>query len=480
MYRDGWCPGCGRETGYAGNCHACVYVWSGGDVFPDQYIRQVRKWAGRRETIMSIHTIVDARPEHSEFGGSVAYRVKHCAGSVALLRRVLRKTSEAADEGTWAHALAAYCLQQGYRTADAFVKMSLPISVEVPPQYSGQVCGEAMVAAVNLYLAEVFYELDLSPDAELYIEEDFDLPVGAPGEVFGRADATVWHPSLRRLRTLDYKHGVGTLVDVEDNDQALFYTAGALHKHPDWKPLEVVITVVQPRPWEVAAGTMEAVRDCYVEAIDVALWLADYGRAVQAAKDPAAPCVAGPWCDKTFCDARAVCPAREALALAQAQAQFASVRDVTAEALPAPSLLDVEQLSRIAQGAKLLAAYANQCEEYLLQVMMSQNIVATEHFKIVDKVARAKWVEDQAKVYNHCAMMFGLEPDQVMPRKLVTITDMVARLKVAGASKADLDSFKLAFTVKESSGRTIAPVTDRRPAVDPVAADFASVKPITA
>lgn len=424
---------------------------------------------------MTVHTVIAARPAHSEFGGSVASRVKNCAGSVALLRTVPKRNSAVADEGNWAHALAAYCLQNGYRSAIVFEHRSLPLGVEVPPQYSGKICGRDLCEAVNVYLSAVYDELDLSPGAELGIEEDVEL--GIEG-VYGRLDARVWHPTLGRLRTFDYKHGEGMVVDVEDSDQGQFYTCGLLRAHPEWKVLEAVVTIVQPRPWKVAAGHIEAVKDWTVDVVDLALWLADYEDAVEASLQPGAPLKAGPWCRKSFCDAMAVCPAQEAAALSAAQAGFKDVvldlTQVNPDALIPVHDLDLDRLELLAEAAATLSAYAKQCEAYLETLALNGH--ATKRFKLVDKIGRRKYVVADDEVADYVEVFFDIPRDVATRTTLQTITELKKILRQHGATKEQVDDFEIRFTLKESSGLTLAPASDKRPAVTPLADAYASVQ----
>ena len=77
-------------------------------------------------------------------------------------------------------------------------------------------------------------------------------------------------------------------------------------------------------------------------------------------------------------------------------------------------------------------------------------------------------------------MMHGLAERDVMPPKLVTITEAEKQLKLAyagdaAAFKEAKDDLSLRYTLKESSGQTMAPDSDKREAVDAVAQDFGSV-----
>ncbi len=426
---------------------------------------------------MTSNTSDPTRPAHSRFGGSIASRWMNCAGSVTLCESVPKRASSGyADEGTWAHALAAYCLEHGHTDASAFHKCSLPMGVEVPRQYSGEICGKELCDAVDVYLAAVFEELDLTADAELFVEQDFtlDIPTAEPGEVFGRNDAMVWHPSIGRLRVFDYKHGAGVEVDAEDSDQLKFYAAGAIGEHPEWKVEELILTIVQPRPFAVVSGKAEAVKDWPIPLVDLMLFVDEATDAIGAAKSPDGmghDFKAGGWC--RWCDAAAVCPAQERQALEEAGLAFQDVTQISVDVLPEPKTLDMDRLERVVAASSLLAAWAGQCQAYLEGLVLSGH--PAKGFKAVEKIGRRKYVNSDEEIIGFLDMVMGIPEDVSTRTTLQTLTDMKKILKQYGATKEQLDDFELRFTVKESSGLTMAPISDRRPAVTPAAAAFEGV-----
>src|ERR1700761_3647489 len=161
---------------------------------------------------------------HSEYGGASLKRGILCPGSVALLRTVPTQPSTIyADEGTLAHEWAAWALTEGERDLLQHVGMTLDAAVDAVK------LTEEMARGVQLYIDAVWKEFDLTKDARIYVETSFNIDVEAaePGEVHGRNDCIIYHPSTGRVRTFDLKYGAGQRVDVEDNEQAKFYSTGA-------------------------------------------------------------------------------------------------------------------------------------------------------------------------------------------------------------------------------------------------------------
>jgi Protein of unknown function (DUF2800) len=393
---------------------------------------------------------------HSQFGGSSAARWMHCPGSVSLCETVPEKpASKYAEEGTRAHELAAVCLA----------------SNDHPSTHTDD---QDMIDAVVVYLNAVTHEQAQTKTAELYVEKGFVLPISTaePGEVFGTNDALVWHPETGRLRVFDYKHGAGVSVDVEDNAQLKFYAAGACFSNPDWKVKQVVLTIVQPRD-----RSEDSVRDWKFEVADLLEFVAEVERAIWEAgfgikSDRTAKLKTGPYC--RWCPASAVCPQREAEAIAATTLDFKDVTQVTPDELPIVSNLDAERLGAVLKGLAILNDWYATVQEYVEGLLMSGQPVPG--WKVVEKLGRSKWIADETAVAEYADMLFGIELDQIRPRRLTTIGDAEKILKAAGAMKTEIETFKSKFTIKESSGLTIAPETDRRPGVNAVKADFEGVQ----
>jgi hypothetical protein len=409
---------------------------------------------------------------HSRFGGSSASRWMACPGSVALCATVPPgKSSAYAEEGTRAHGFAEHFLKSGERDAFQHIGMTLDGALDAVP------LTEDMARAVQDYLDAVWAEADASPDAELYVEQGFalDLDAAEPGEVFGTNDALVYTPSKGRLAVFDYKHGAGVSVDVTDNTQLKFYAAGAALGKP-WKIREIELIIVQPRAMD--AEEQGAVKRWSMDPVELVEFKGELEAAVLRAKalmrqqEPDdVTYYPGDHC--RWCPAAAVCPAKEQEALGALADDFASVADITADKLPEPSTLDVERLGAILKAVDVISGYGEQVRQFVESQMMAG--MAVPGWKVVDKVGRRKWASADEDIAGYLDMMYGVDADQLMPRKLVTITEAERLLKAAGGGKAAKDDLTLRFTVKESSGRTIAPISDRREAVNAIETDFASV-----
>jgi hypothetical protein len=419
---------------------------------------------------------MNIKPEHSEFGGSIASRFLNCAGSTALNRMITpMPESGYASEGTLAHELAAHCLKEQVRDTSQFVDMTLDAKLD-SPKFTKELCD-----AVQEYLDFIFGVIDDAPDAEYVVEHAFTIPIknAEDGEVFGRNDCSIYIPSMKKLIVVDYKHGIGVNVDASDNSQGKFYAVGAAFE--DKRPIaEVEVVIVQPRDWRNAYSET-SVRRWTMDTTDLLEFKADLEDAVRNNKAFIGSTVEtmaednafkrGSWC--TFCDAAALCPAAEIKFAKELALPNNSIVGVTPTLLPDPESLDVERLAAILDSGDVLEEWLGQVRQRVEALLLQGT--AVPGWKVVDKQARAKIVGDTKDIVSYVDLLFDMPRKEVVTEKLNTLTELEKTMKSHGATKAQLETFRLKFTTKESSGRTIARVSDRREAVNAIATDFASV-----
>lgn len=429
-----------------------------------------------------------ATKAHSDFGGSVIARVIACPGSVALCNTVPERASSSyADEGTFAHALGEKHLLA--RNFDA--EQSIGDEIESTTLASKKVVTTEMAAAVQVYLDAVQAEMNKSEDPILLIEERFTLPITSAeeGEVFGANDALVYHPSTGRMVVFDYKHGAGVSVTAEDNKQLKFYAAGAALAHADWPIAELELVIVQPRARDADEQEIPGVKPWPMDTFELLEFVAEVEEAVAAAKTVRIDANgtisrsvggvllrAGSHC--RWCAAAAVCPAKQQEVIASIGVDFHDIGDISPKALPEPKDMSADKIASLIRGLDVLTAWAAQVRDYGYGLL--EQGVDVPGFKLVDKVGRRKWIDDESEIAAYVEMVYGVEADDVMPRKLVTITEAERLIKARITEKAErkqaLDDLSLRFTLKDSSGRTMVADTDRRDAVPAgSSADFAGV-----
>jgi len=436
--------------------------------------------------------------KHSPFGGSAASRFMACPGSIALSGQAPpEKPSPYAEEGTFAHAVAAEALETSARSTTAAIGKVLGF-LDHGESKTREITAE-ISKAVDVYLEAVWDEYDLDPNSEIEVEQGFalDLDAAEPGEVFGTNDALVYSPARRKLTIFDYKHGAGVIVDVEDNTQLKFYAIGAMQGHPEWDVREIELVIVQPRAFSAGGDGVKRWSLPMAEVIEFPYELNEAVAACKAvypflgggmeSKNTSGPMlsetlgfepfVPGEHC--RWCPAATICTAREQSFVTAVREDFAGVDLLGIE--PVVAALEVKTLD-FDHMARIVAAYDRLGSQIAaMRTAMDEHLLAggtVKGWKVVEQVGRRAWTKGDTEIAEYLELMYDVPGDEVMPRKLVTITDAKKLLKTY-VSKADYAEAErdmtLRFTIKESKGLTTAPESDRRAAISPVAAEFGSV-----
>ena len=256
---------------------------------------------------------------HSPLGGSVAHRFMACPGSITLGAGADRESSIHADTGTVAHELAAVCLKSE-RDAWEF------IGRVVETEYSITV-DKDMADAVQVYLDYIREKHGEHEHA--FIEELFCLPDLHP-DFAGTADFVAVADGS--VHIIDYKHGVGNVVEARNNPQLMYYAAGTLEQLSMWSETKLVyMTIVQPR----ASHAFGPIRHWVVSVEKLHTWLFEELLPAMYATSYDHSTNAGAWC--TFCP----CLVRQCPALASVDTELEELM-----AIPLNELTP-EQIGRI-------------------------------------------------------------------------------------------------------------------------------------
>lgn len=229
--------------------------------------------------------------KHAKLSASGAARWMACPRSVALEEEFENQDTEYSREGTEAHALAE--------------KLLSIFKAEGRREFTAEELGENrdMSSAVLTYLDYIFALYDslllIHLDTALFIETRVNFEKYVP-EGFGTCDCIIIADEV--LHTIDYKHGRGVRVEVNENPQPRLYALGALEMFSWQYPIRWVQThIVQPRINNIDSETMT------VE--ELLAWGEDEvkPKALLAYNDEG-DFVPGDHC--RFCKARAICKAR--------------------------------------------------------------------------------------------------------------------------------------------------------------------------
>lgn len=268
-------------------------------------------------------------------GGSSASRILGCPGSVDLLAKipseVLNESSSYADEGTGLHEIMAY-----------LVENDVPIDTLMHDPKVDELWGkydlhddrmwDAVVPAYKSFLAYLDTLYGDDPDAELLIRVESRVEMPGIDDAFGTCDVLIRAP--KKTVVWDWKFGQGVPVlasykvkssvqavydaraelegvepvdDVEEfgNDQLMFYARAAQHTYPDYFfeasgqwPVELVIC--QPRILEEELSTYET------KVLDLEGFRLDLIDAVEEAQSGKGQLKKGSYC--RFAKCKSICP----------------------------------------------------------------------------------------------------------------------------------------------------------------------------
>jgi hypothetical protein len=321
---------------------------------------------------------------HAIKGASSSERWMTCHGSIALGGPLPEPPqSFFAAQGTAAHAVGERALKEK-KAAKEYLNLQIVVKNGEPERWfpaehdcswaedEGAMVFEVdpeMVAAVQVYVTtcrETMNELlKLKRSMVFEIEASYSLEFVRPN-MFGTSDFTALAPG-KKLVVIDYKHGAGKVVHVEDNSQGMYYALGALRAlcwdsaRGEWDkalmPEEVEIVIVQPR----AAHANGAVRRWIVtpeylindfakalgeasDKVDEAEWeLAEPGIDLDAWAE--VHLAAGDHCQ--FCKAKGLCPKLAAVAKSAFQDAF---NDISVEDLQGAAVLSNTPAPKVKKG----------------------------------------------------------------------------------------------------------------------------------
>jgi hypothetical protein len=340
--------------------------------------------------------------------------------------------SSFAAEGTAAHSLAEECLIQGV-SADGYVNNH---------SFDGFNVDFEMADAVQIYLDLINLYMQENPGFELEVEKNFKLDIHP--EMWGTCDA-VLSEEYGRLVVIDYKHGKGEMVEIDDNHQLLFYALGA-YQDGDYSEIETII--VQPRkphkdgPIRSKIYTPEAI-EAFAKKLKKA--------AVETEK-PDAKCASGDWCK--WCPAEGMCTILES--------KVKDLVQMDGGNLPAPQELTPTQIKDVLNNAKLVEDWIKGVRTYALHVLKTGGEV--EEQKLVQSKTNRQWIDKEKakKAFKKDLkkILVAKDPELMSPAQVEKTLGSSCKSKVAE------------LTFKPDGGCTIAHISDPRKEYTPPVNDL--------
>lgn len=358
--------------------------------------------------------------KHALLSPSSSHRWMNCTPSAMLEAEFENKSSSAAEEGTAAHAFCEHKLKKALR-----MRSKRPVS-----DYDTDEMQEHTDAYVEFVLEQLEIAKQTCKDPIILIEQKVDFSDYVP-DGFGTADCLI--VSDDKLQIIDFKYGLGVLVEAEENPQMKCYALGALAIYDSLYDItEVSMSIFQPRRENVSTWTV------LVE--DLRAWAEEElkPKAEMAIRGDGDFC-AGEWCQ--FCRAAVKCRARAEEKLKIAQEEFKL----------SPLLTD-EEIEEILPILPDITKWANDIAAYALESAVHHG-KEWNGYKVVEGRSNRKYFDEDAVA--KAAKEHGYT--DIYKQSLINITEMQ---KLMG--KKDFEEIIGGLLIKPQGKPTLVPVTDKR------------------
>ena len=361
--------------------------------------------------------------QHALLSASSAHRWMGCTPSARLEQEFADQESEAAAEGSAAHALAEHKLRKALK-----LRSRKPVS-----KYDSDEMDDYTTGYVE-FVMEALAEAKLNcPDPQVLIEQKLDFSCYVP-DGFGTGDCLI--VASPRLHVIDFKYGLGVLVDAYQNPQMMLYALGSLRIFDCLYDItEVAMTIYQPRRENVSTWTIsvDELREWAETTLKPKADLAFKGEGEYTP---------GSWCQ--FCRAAVKCRARAEAKLELARFEFAQ-----------PPLLTDEEIEEILGKLDDLTKWANEIVAYAQDAAINHG-KEWSGFKLVESRTNRKYTDEDAVA--HAAAAAGYH--DIYRKSLIPITEME---KLMG--KQTFKDVLGGLVIKPAGRPPLVPASDKRPAI---------------
>ena len=368
--------------------------------------------------------------KHAFLSASTSHRWLACPPSAKLCAQEADQSSPYAKQGTNAHELCEYLLNEalGRHTRDPTEDLD----------YYDAEMQEAAEGYRDFVMEQVEAARNLCSDPLVCVEQRLDFSRWVENG-FGTGDCVIVADDL--LHIIDLKYGVGVLVSATDNSQMKCYALGALDTFGDLYDIRRIrMTIYQPRRQNV--DTFELTTKELLSWADKVL-----APTAKLAYEGAGEFHAGDHCQ--FCKIKATCRERADYSMELAKYEFAE----------APTL-DPDEIAAILPQIDSLVSWAEDIKTYALQQALSG-----QHYpgwKVVEGRSNRKYTDEGAVAA--VVQNAGYDPYE---RKLLGITAMTRQL-----GKKKFEELLSGLVVKPQGKPVLAPETDKRPALNTAQDDF--------
>ena len=308
---------------------------------------------------------------HAKLSASGAKRWMNCPPSVKLEARFPDKTSEYAEEGTFAHSLAELILRYNNNEITKKTFSTRLNKMKKDPFYNQEM--QEYIEAYAQTVWELFNEVKAGcPDALIFFEQRLDFSEYVP-EGFGTGDVVIIADDL--VHVIDLKYGKGVGVSAKGNPQLRLYGIGAYLEHSMLYDINrVKTTSIQPRLDNISAEELT------VE--ELLAWAEEEVRPkARMAMNGEGEFSVGDHC--RFCKAFAVCRAQKEHQMELVKYDFAD-----------SALLDESEIGEILGRAEPLVKWVEAVKAYALDQALNHGI-RYDGWKLVEGRSNRRYADEQ-------------------------------------------------------------------------------------
>ena len=377
---------------------------------------------------------------HALLSPSASHRWLHCTAAPRLEEGIKDEGSDYAAEGTLAHAYCAMKLKNFLGLPTDGEKEEIAALQE---KYGTGGMAEYTDTYATIVLEKYNDARAATPDAQLLVETRLDFSDYVP-EAFGTADAIIIADGT--MEVIDFKYGKGVKVSAVENPQMMIYALGAYARFAfEYRIDNLRATIVQPR--------IDNLSEYEITVEELTAWAANVlAPAAEKAYKGEGPQTPGAWCQ--FCKVKNQCRA-----LANKCKEVVAVD---------PKLITPEELAKdVLPMVPIVKTWISGVEDFALAQALSG--VQIPGWKIVEGRSVRKIVDADATIT--ALNQAGYKTTEILkPQELRTITDLE---KLVG--KKQFAALCGEWIEKPKGKPTLAPESDKRKAIDPVAEDFKDI-----